>query len=80
MEENEQFIGFADFNSFDEIGFYPLDLKIECCSNFLYMTKQIDKNGVSRNRLKLLLLDPFCKILEAVLFTSSTYFDNSLLN
>ena len=77
MEEDEQFIGFADFNSFEEIDFYPKNLHVECCSYFLYMSKQTDQvTGIVRNRLKLLLLDPFVAKLEGVLFSSSTYFDN----
>ena len=38
LPEDERFVGFVDFNSFTDIGFYPENLKIECCSHFCYLT------------------------------------------
>jgi hypothetical protein len=39
LKKNEKFVCFLNFNSFEEIGFYPDEnLKIESCSHFAYMT------------------------------------------
>ena len=81
MEDNEQFVGFVEFNNYNEIGFYPNNLRIECCSPFLYMTRREKENDPGRylNHLNLILLDPFCDCLEAVIFQSSTIFDNDII-
>jgi hypothetical protein len=42
IPEHERFLGFVDFNSFVDIGFYPKGLKIECCSHFTYLTTARD--------------------------------------
>ena len=38
IPKKEKFVCFVDFNQFEDIGFYPKNLRIECCSFFLYMT------------------------------------------
>jgi len=38
IEKDERFLGFVEFNSFEDIGFYPTNLKIECCTSFMFMT------------------------------------------
>lgn len=80
MLENEQFIGFVDFNSYQEIAFNPINLRIECCSNFLFLTRRENEYGRFLNHLNLLLLDPFDEKLDAAIFTSSTVIDNELYN
>lgn len=45
IPEDERFVGFVDFNSFVDIGFYPKNLKIECCSHFTYITTTKNSEG-----------------------------------
>ena len=46
------------------------------------MTRRTRKEdrGKWNNHLNLILLDPFCGCVEAVLFTSTTIFDNEIFN
>ena len=41
MQKDEKFVCFVDFNQFEDIGFYPEHLRIECCSFFLFLTTNI---------------------------------------
>jgi hypothetical protein len=38
LPKEDKFVGFVKFNQFEDIGFYPKNLSIECCSHFLFMT------------------------------------------
>jgi hypothetical protein len=78
LEQDERFLGFIEFNSFEDIGFYPTNLAIECCTSFLYMTtsKVKSRSAKNTNKIYLMMIDPYCKEIEAVRFTSSQYFDN----
>jgi len=38
MPKGEKFISFGEFNTFEDVGFYPSKLRIEMCSNFLFLT------------------------------------------
>ena len=38
MQPDEKFVCFVDFNQFEDIGFYPRNLRIECCAYFFYLT------------------------------------------
>ena len=61
LKEDEKFVCFIKFNAFQDIGFYPKDLKIECCSHIAFLTSGIGKNSgnMKQNRLNLILMDPF---------------------
>ena len=79
MEEDEQFMGFVEFNSYTDIAFFPKELRIECCSKFLFMTKKKGESSNQQdNRLNLLLLDPFYSEFQGVWFKSQTYFDKGI--
>ena len=80
MEPEEKFVGFVQFNQFQDIGFFAEDLRIECCSHFAYLTRKDDKQKFSGNRMNLLLVDPFCPRLQAALLRSYTNFDNEIFN
>ena len=54
LGKDEMFLTFVNFNSYTDIGFFPDFLRIECCTNFLYLTKKGD--NVLMN---LLLIDPY---------------------
>jgi len=41
MPHGEKFISFGEFNTFEDIGFYPKKLRIEMCSNFVFLTKNV---------------------------------------
>ena len=50
-----------EFNKYEDIGFYPQDLRIECCSCFLFLTTKRHKCSDDTNTtvFNLLLADPF---------------------
>ena len=82
LREDERFEGFVDCQKFSDIGFFPGNMKTECCSYILFMThiksRPLDAN--LSNRLNLLLLDPFHKKgLKIARFRSFTMFDNNFL-
>ena len=56
LEKNHQFINFVDFNNFEDVGFYPGPLRIECCSNFVFLTLDTKKKRVVVN---FMLVDPY---------------------
>ena len=43
LPDEDRFVSFVKFHQFEDIGFYPSNLRIECCSHFLFMTAP--KNG-----------------------------------
>jgi hypothetical protein len=61
LNPSDKFVCWLNFNSFADIGFYPKDLKIECCSHFAFMTTgQGDNSGNQHyNKINLILMDPF---------------------
>lgn len=61
MPRDEKFVCFVNFNQFEDIGFYPVGLRIECCSHFAYLTtgKGNYAGNIQYNRLNLCLIDPF---------------------
>jgi len=75
LDKDESFLSFLYFKSFEDIGFYPGHLRIECCSSFLYLT--LKDNIV---RMNLLLLDPFYEELQIALFKSSHVIDYADFN
>ena len=34
----DEFVAFVQFKSFQDIGFFTDDIRIECCSHFLFIT------------------------------------------
>jgi len=44
IHPEEKFISFVEFNLYEDIGFYPSDLAIECCSCFLFLTTKKNKS------------------------------------
>jgi len=59
MRPEEKFVCFVSFNQFEDIGFYPVGLRVECCSHFAYLTTSKNTVDIKYNRLNLLLIDPF---------------------
>lgn len=53
----EKFMNFVEFMNFEDIGFYPDKLKIECCSTFVFLT--LDKTNIIVN---VLMIDPYYTI------------------
>lgn len=84
LDKDEKFVCFVEFNSFQDIGFFPKNLDIECCSKFLFITSprmhSKDFGKASMNCLNLLLIDPYYETANVVLFKSVSYIDPSLLN
>ena len=54
LDKDEFFLSFVEFNSFTDIGFFPDYLHIECCTTFLFLTR----NGC-KVKMNLLLIDPY---------------------
>lgn len=80
LPSDERFVSFVDFNSFTDIGFFPKHLRIECCSHFLFLTtsRGNDLQNDQKNRLNLLLLDPFYSEIQVALFKANSYIDNTM--
>lgn len=38
LAPNERFVSWLTFNQFEDIGFYPVGLRTECCSHFSFLT------------------------------------------
>ena len=71
---------FVQFNRYEDIGFFPTGLRVECCSSFAFLTAGAGSNAgdPQYNRLNLVLIDPFFQRTQMALFKSSTYFDNEV--
>ena len=61
VQRDEKFVCWLHFNQFEDIGFYPHGLRIECCSHFAFLTTgQGAKTGKTmENKINLILMDPF---------------------
>ena len=83
LDQDEKFVCFVEFNSFQDIGFFPTNLDIECCSKFLFVTSprmhSKDYGKGTFNCLNLLLIDPYYETANVVLFKSVSFIDNELL-
>ena len=42
LPSNEYFLDFVEYQAFQDIGFYPVNLRIEMCSNFAFLTQKND--------------------------------------
>jgi hypothetical protein len=80
LNPDEKFVWFLDFNQFEDIGFYPANLRIECCAHFCYMTTGTGNNAnkTKYNRLNLILIDPFFTETLVAHFKSSTFYDDDI--
>lgn len=78
LEEDETFVNFVKFDRYEDIRFFPDDLRVECCSHFLLMVRKTGSTNFDNtgNRLYLLLIDPMYNKIQAALFKSNTVFDN----
>lgn len=54
-------MGFVKFNKYQDVGFFPKGLNIDCCSKFLFLTtfRNKDEHYQSSTRLNLLVADPY---------------------
>jgi hypothetical protein len=80
LNQDERFVCFLQFNQFEDIGFYPKGIRIECCSHFAYLTTGRGQyaGDISRNRINLLVVDPFYEEIQVGLFRSSTFYDGEI--
>ena len=80
LEPDETFVNFIQVDRYEDIRFFPDDLRVECCSHFLLMVRKTGSQNFenNRNRLYLLLIDPMYNEIQAALFKSSTVFDNDM--
>jgi len=79
---DEKFVCFLQFNQFEDIGFYPKGLRIECCSHFAFLTagKGPSAGHMTKNRINLVLIDPFYEETQVAHFRSHTHFDNEIFS
>ena len=61
---------FVDFKSYESIGFYPVFLQIESCSNLLFLT--VKDNLV---RMNLIMIDPYFDCEKILMIKSSHEID-----
>jgi hypothetical protein len=82
LPPDEKFVCFINFNQFEDIGFYPKGLRIECCSHFAFLTsgKGLSTGHMQKNRINLVLIDPFYDQTQVAHFRSSTNFDNEIFS
>ena len=62
MKPGEKFVSFVEFNRYEDIGFYPDNMSIECCSCFLFVTSKTSDSldsQINSTKLNLLLADPY---------------------
>lgn len=80
LKPGERFVAFLQFNRYEDIGFFPTGLRVECCSSFAFMTAGAGPNAgdVEFNRINLILMDPFYERTQVAHFRSSTYYDNEV--
>jgi hypothetical protein len=71
IPKTERFVSFADFNTFDDLGFTPGRLRIELCSNIVFLTQDRKDDSLFVN---ILLIDPYYDVPQLALFKSSQRF------
>jgi len=71
LPQTETFKGFVEFNSFEDLGFVPTGLRINCCSRFAFLSLDEDTQKIFVN---ILLADPYYETPQILLFQSSNFF------
>ena len=73
-------MSFVEFNKYQDIGFYPQDLRIECCSCFLFLTTKRHKSDDDSHTtfFNLLLADPYHDEIQIAIFRSHSNVDDEL--
>ena len=74
----DEFVAFVKFKSFQDIGFFTQDIRIECCSHFLFITQNDSVEDGRGNRMNLLLVDPFYQEFQAAWFRSNSCYDGAI--
>lgn len=65
IPKKERFLNFAKFNKYEDLGFYPKNLRIEMCSNLVFLTQNRADESIKVN---LMLLDTYYEIPQVALF------------
>lgn len=80
LDPQERFVTFVEFNKYQDIGFYPHNLSIECCSCFLFLTTKRHKGEDDNNTtyFNLLLADPYHDDIQVAIFRSHSNVDDEL--
>ena len=66
-------MSFVDYHCFEDIGFYPNELRIEMSSNFVFLT--FDKK-LNQTMVNVLIIDPYYKQVEIAIFQSNKCFES----
>lgn len=81
IKQDEKFISFVEFNLYEDIGFYPYNLNIECGSCFLYLTTKKNNAGNDNKKttkLNLLIADPYYEKIQVAVFQSNASLNDEL--
>jgi hypothetical protein len=73
LPKDETFIDFVEYKSFEDVGFYPMNMRIEMCSNFVFLT--YNKN-LKKTFVNVMLVDPYYYDVQFALFQSTKSFDD----
>jgi len=68
LPSNQSFVNFIEFNNLDDIGFYPGNLRIQCCSVFAFLTQSTTSQNMNVN---LLIVDPYYSDIQIAIFKST---------
>jgi hypothetical protein len=77
LPNEEFFVSFVEYRKFEDIGFYPGDLRIEMCSNFTFLTHNRDTNQMVVN---FMLIDPYYYDVQIGIFKSTSSFEDPIKN
>jgi hypothetical protein len=72
IPKSERFRSFANFNTFEDLGFFPNELNIEMCTNLVYLTQETGQEALIVN---ILLMDPYYDVCQIALLRSTTRFE-----
>ena len=59
IPETERFVNFAEFNAFEDLGFDPRKLRIEMCTNIVFLTQALKDDTLIVN---IFLIDPYYEV------------------
>ena len=71
IPHGHKFLTFGEYNNFEDIGFYPGSMRLEMCSNFVFLTQERSTQLITLN---LFLIDPYYEVPQMALIQSKRKF------
>lgn len=65
LPKDESFMDFVEYRHFEDVGFYPMNLRIEMCSNFVFLTYN---QKLKKTFVNVMLVDPYYYEVQFALF------------